>query len=79
LRDEIRPALLGEESRECCLLGWIECHEPNDQAAWIAITEAQGLNQQRLVQYSIDAVVWDAIPRRSAARPICFLADLLPD
>jgi EAL and modified HD-GYP domain-containing signal transduction protein len=67
LRDEIRRALLGEESRERCLLGWIECHERNDQAAWNAIAEAHGLNQQRLVQYYIDAVVWDATPRRSAA------------
>lgn len=67
LRDEIRRALLGEESRERCLLGWIECHERNDQAAWNAIADAHGLNQQRLVQYYIDAVVWDATPRRSAA------------
>jgi EAL and modified HD-GYP domain-containing signal transduction protein len=66
LRDEIRRALLGEDNRERCLLGWVECHERNDQAAWNAIAEAHGLNQQRLVQYYIDAVVWDATPRRSA-------------
>ncbi len=67
LRDEIRRALLGEDNRERCLLGWIECHERNDQAAWNAIAEAHGLNQQRLVQFFIDAVVWDAAGRRPVA------------
>jgi|HubBroStandDraft_1064217.scaffolds.fasta_scaffold27465_2 EAL and modified HD-GYP domain-containing signal transduction protein len=67
LRDEVRRALLGENNRERCLLGWIERHERNDQTAWNAIAEAHGLNQQRLVQFYIDALVWDATPRRSAA------------
>ena len=60
LRDEIRQALLGNDIRDRCLLGWIECHERNDQTAWNLIAEAHGLNQQKLVQFYIDAVVWDA-------------------
>jgi EAL and modified HD-GYP domain-containing signal transduction protein len=65
LRVEIRQALLGLVNRERCLLGWIECHERNDQAAWIAMAETHELNQQKLVQYHIDAVVWDAAARPS--------------
>jgi c-di-GMP-related signal transduction protein len=60
LRDEIRQALRGADVRERCLLAWIECHERNDQTAWNQIAEAYGLNQQKLVQFYIDAVVWDA-------------------
>ncbi len=67
LRDEICRALLGENNHERCLLGWIECRERNDQAAWNAIAEEHGLNQQRLVQFFIDAVVWDAAGRRPVA------------
>jgi c-di-GMP phosphodiesterase len=67
LRDEIRQALLGVNNRERCLLGWIECHERGDQAARNVPGETHGLNQQRLVQYFIDAVVWDATGRRPAA------------
>jgi hypothetical protein len=53
-------------NRERCLLGWIECHERNDQAAWNAMAETHGLNQHKLVQYYIDAVVWDSAARPSA-------------
>jgi c-di-GMP-related signal transduction protein len=63
-RAEICPALLGQNIHERCLLAWIEGHERNDQAASHAIAEAHGLNQQRLVQFFIDAVVWDATVRR---------------
>ena len=64
LRDEIRQALLGLDNRERCLLAWIEGHERNDQAASHAIAEHHALNQQRLVQFFIDAVVWDATAHR---------------
>jgi EAL and modified HD-GYP domain-containing signal transduction protein len=64
LRAEIRQALLGLDNPERCLLAWIEGHERNDQAASHAIAEQRGLNQQRLVQFFIDAVVWDATVRR---------------
>ena len=64
LRDEIRQALLGLDNQERCLLAWIEGHERNDQAASDAIASQHGLNQQRLVQFFIDAVVWDASARR---------------
>ena len=67
LRDEIRRALLGEDNRERCLLGWIERHERNDQAASNEMAEGHGLIQQRLVQFFIDAVVWDASGRRPVA------------
>jgi EAL and modified HD-GYP domain-containing signal transduction protein len=65
LRVEIRQALLGLDNRERSLLGWIECHERDDHSAWNAIAETHGLNQQKLVQYYIDSVVWDAAGRRA--------------
>ena len=66
LRDPIQQALLGENIRERCLLGWIEAHERDDRAARSAIGEAYGLNEPGLLQNYIDAVVWDATARRSA-------------
>jgi EAL and modified HD-GYP domain-containing signal transduction protein len=67
LRDEIRQALLGTDNRERCLLSWIESYEKSDQAAWNSVAEAYNLRQQSLVQYYIDAVVWDATANSSAA------------
>jgi len=67
LRDEIRQALLGTNNRERCLLAWIQSYEQNDQTAWNAVAEANGLNQQKLVQFYIDAVVWDAAGKHTAA------------
>jgi EAL and modified HD-GYP domain-containing signal transduction protein len=65
LRTEIRQALEGTENAERCLLSWIESHERNDYATWNTIAEAHELNQQKLVQYYIDALVWEASVRPS--------------
>jgi EAL and modified HD-GYP domain-containing signal transduction protein len=65
LRAEIREALLGKDTDERALLSWIESHEKNDVPVCCALAKAHELNQQRLTQFYVDAVVWDATaPRR---------------
>lgn len=59
LRSEIRQALLGLANPERSLLAWIEAHERNDQAEEYAISDSYGLNQQRMIQFYIDAILWD--------------------
>jgi EAL and modified HD-GYP domain-containing signal transduction protein len=59
LRNEIRQALLGMENPERALLAWIEAHERNDQLTEYAVVESYGLDQQRLIQFYIDAILWD--------------------
>jgi c-di-GMP-related signal transduction protein len=59
LRNEIRQALLGLVIPERSLLAWIEAHERNDQAEEYSIAESYGLNEQRLIQFYIDAILWD--------------------
>ncbi|MGA2352342.1 MAG: HDOD domain-containing protein [Terracidiphilus sp.] len=66
LRAEIREALLGAAIPERCLLGWIEAHERNQYKERNAIAEAYGLNEQRLDQFYVDAIVWDATTIRNA-------------
>jgi len=64
LREEIRKALLGADTPERALLSWIEAHEKNDLATCHALSERYQLNQQRLIQFYVDALVWDATAPR---------------
>lgn len=66
LRDEIRRALDGEESRERCLLGWLEHHERGDWTSCDAIVDAHGLNQEKLIRRYGDALIWAETALRSA-------------
>jgi EAL and modified HD-GYP domain-containing signal transduction protein len=64
LSDEVRRALLGEPSRERCLLSWIEAHERNETHECYDISTKFNLNEQKLNQFYVDALMWDAaIPR----------------
>jgi c-di-GMP phosphodiesterase len=68
LRDEIRHALEGEDSRDRCLLGWLEHHEHGDWLACDAIVQAYGLNQEKLSRRYSDALIWsEALLRSSSA------------
>jgi len=67
LRSEIRQALLGLIIPERSLLAWIEAHERNDQAEEYSIADSYGLNQQRLVQFYIDAILWDEASMNAVA------------
>jgi c-di-GMP phosphodiesterase len=69
LRDEIRQALEGATNRERCLLDWLEHHEQGDWAGCDAIAEAQRLNQQKLVRFYGDALLWSETAIQSAANP----------
>lgn len=64
LRPEIRQALLGEANSERCLLGWIEFHERNMVSECVSIGNKYGLNQQKLNQFYVDALIWDAATPR---------------
>jgi EAL and modified HD-GYP domain-containing signal transduction protein len=64
LRAEIRQALLGAAIRERCLLSWIEAHERNCNRESNGIADTFGLNEQRLLQFYVDAIVWDATTPR---------------
>jgi len=65
LRNEIRQTLMGKENSDSCLLAWIQAHERNDRAARDSIAKTYGLNQKRLVEYYLGALLWDASARRS--------------
>jgi c-di-GMP-related signal transduction protein len=60
LRHNVCQALLGSPVHERCLLDWIECHENNDVKACGAIAARYGLDQRRLMQLYVDALVWGA-------------------
>jgi EAL and modified HD-GYP domain-containing signal transduction protein len=64
LRPEIRQALLGQACEERCLLAWIEAHEQHKTAECYTISTTFKLNEQKLNQYYVDALMWDAaMPR----------------
>jgi EAL and modified HD-GYP domain-containing signal transduction protein len=65
LRSEIRQALLGTENTERSLLTWVEMHERNMVKECIALGNKYGLNQQKLNQYYVDALIWDAATPRA--------------
>jgi EAL and modified HD-GYP domain-containing signal transduction protein len=65
LRSEIRHALLGEENAERSLLSWVELHERNLVKECIALGNKYGLNQQKLNQFYVDALIWDAATPRA--------------
>lgn len=58
LRNEIRNALLGNDSIERCLLDWAECHERGDWTACDAIVEAYRLDAESLPALYAEAVFW---------------------
>ena len=65
LRAEMREALLGATSQERALLAWVEAHEQNHASQCYAISKTYGLNEQKVNQFFVDAVMWDmAVPRR---------------
>jgi EAL and modified HD-GYP domain-containing signal transduction protein len=65
LREEIRNALLGAPTRERCLLAWIEVHERNEVSKANLVADTFGLNIQKLEQFHVDAVVWEAVTARA--------------
>jgi EAL and modified HD-GYP domain-containing signal transduction protein len=67
LRDEIRRALLGEACAERSLLGWIEFHERNMVSDCVKLGNEYGMNQQKLNQFYVDALIWDAATPRPSA------------
>jgi EAL and modified HD-GYP domain-containing signal transduction protein len=64
LRAEIRQALLGEANAERSLLGWIEFHERNMVPECLTLGDKYGMNQQKLNQFYVDALIWDAATPR---------------
>jgi EAL and modified HD-GYP domain-containing signal transduction protein len=58
LRKKIREALMGADSREHCLLHWIECCEQGDWSGCDAIVHSYGLNQIDLIRHHVEAVAW---------------------
>lgn len=58
LRPEICAALLGESTRERCLLGWIELHEKNLFADSYDLSQKFGINDASLHQFYVDALMW---------------------
>lgn len=58
MRQEIRDALLGANTRERCLLSWIEAHERNMISAGYDVSQRYGLNEASLDQYYVDALMW---------------------
>jgi EAL and modified HD-GYP domain-containing signal transduction protein len=67
LREEIRRALLGEACAERSLLGWIEFHERNMVSDCVKLGNEYGMNQQKLNQFYVDALIWDAATPRPSA------------
>jgi c-di-GMP phosphodiesterase len=61
LRPEIRKALLGDPILERSLLSWIEAHERNEISRAYAIADLFGLNVQKLEQFYVDAILWEAV------------------
>ena len=64
LRAEIREALMGEPVAERSLLSWIEFHERNMVSECVALGNKYGMNQQKLNQFYVDALIWDAATPR---------------
>jgi len=64
LREEIRQALLGEDNAGRSLLGWIEFHERNKVTDCVTLGKKFDLNQQKLNQFYVDALIWDAATPR---------------
>jgi EAL and modified HD-GYP domain-containing signal transduction protein len=64
LRAEIRQALLGAHNPERCLLSWIEYHEHYDYNRGITHSKEWNLNEQKLNQFYVDSVMWDALTPR---------------
>jgi EAL and modified HD-GYP domain-containing signal transduction protein len=58
LRHEIRLALEGVAGRERALLGWLEAHEHGEWAASDRVAQANGLDQEKMVECYGEAVVW---------------------
>jgi EAL and modified HD-GYP domain-containing signal transduction protein len=65
LRSEIRHALLGAPVPERCLLTWIEAHERDLHHDCIATSKTWNLNEQKLNQFYVDALMWDAATPRN--------------
>lgn len=60
LRLGIRKALLGEPVLERSLLTWLEAHERNEMSQAYAVADLHGLNAQKLEQFYVDALMWEA-------------------
>jgi c-di-GMP-related signal transduction protein len=58
LRSEIRHALEGADTPERSLLAWIEFHEHGDWAACDRVAKANGLNEEQLLKFYAESVVW---------------------
>jgi EAL and modified HD-GYP domain-containing signal transduction protein len=65
LRAEVRQALLGAVIPERSLLGWIESHERNQHNECISHSKTWNLNEQKLNQFYVDALMWDAATPRN--------------
>jgi len=61
LRESIRAALMGDDTPERALLAWIEAHERNDVIRANAVANQHGLMIQRLEQFYVDALMWEAM------------------
>ena len=61
LHESIRQALLGDDLPERALLAWIEAHERNDVIRANAVASSHGLLIQRLEQFYVDALMWEAM------------------
>ncbi len=58
LREEIRQALLGAAVAECNMLEWLVNHERGNWTACDAILAAHDLQQEELLHFYAEAVVW---------------------
>jgi EAL and modified HD-GYP domain-containing signal transduction protein len=61
LRPGIKKALLGEPVPERSLLSWIEAHERNEMSQAYQVVDSYGLNAQKLEQFYVDALLWEAV------------------
>jgi EAL and modified HD-GYP domain-containing signal transduction protein len=66
LRPGIKKALLGEPVLERSLLSWIEAHERNEISKGYAIVDSCGLNAQKLEQFYVDAILWEAVAAKGS-------------
>lgn len=67
LRGEIRQALTGRNLPERTLLAWLESHERAGWEACDALVQASGLDEERMLAWYADALVWAAAAIRFAA------------
>jgi c-di-GMP-related signal transduction protein len=65
LRDPIRQALQGHEVPERVLLQWLECHERCDWPTCDAIIHTYGLNQDDLLRFYEEAILWSESAMRA--------------